>query len=91
MKLLIQRLFTFAALVACTVTAFAPATPCCRSPRAVVVTPTAPTTVVLSMGLFDGIMDYFSEEAKAKRAEEKERMIEEQEEAFREVLERRRR
>ena len=42
------------------------------------------------MGLFDGITDFFSEEAQAKRAEEKQRLIEEQEEAYREVLARRR-
>lgn len=42
------------------------------------------------MGLFDNFKEYFSEEAKAKREAEKQRMIEEQEEAYREVLARRR-
>ena len=46
--------------------------------------------MVAEMGLFDGIKDYFSDEAKAKREAEKQRMLEEQEEAYREVLARRR-
>lgn len=76
---LIQQFLTFA-LFATTASAFAPAaTTSSRTPR-----------TIAAMGLFDGLMDYFSDEAKAKREEEKQRLIEEQEEAYREVLARRR-
>ena len=78
---LIQQFLTLVALYAVTVSAFAPVT----SSRG-----SSPRTIA-SMGLFDGLMDYFSDEAKAKREEEKQRLIEEQEEAYREVLARRRR
>uniref|UniRef100_A0A7S3LCY6 Uncharacterized protein n=1 Tax=Amphora coffeiformis TaxID=265554 RepID=A0A7S3LCY6_9STRA len=80
MKKFIQQILVFVAVCAATASAFAPAT--MSTPRS--------TATVASMGLFDGIMDYFSDEAKAKREAEKQRMIEEQEEAYREVLERRR-
>lgn len=77
---LIQQFLALAALFAATASAFAPAASSrCSSPR-----------TIASMGLFDGLMDYFSDEAKAKREEEKQRLIEEQEEAYREVLARRR-
>lgn len=76
MKLFKQLLVALAASQA---TAFTPAASATRSAH-----------TVASMGLFDGIAEYFSEEAKAKREEEKQRMIEEQEAAYREVLERRR-
>lgn len=75
----IQHFLTLFALFAATASAFAPATTSSRTPR-----------TIAAMGLFDGLMDYFSDEAKAKREEEKQRLIEEQEEAYREVLARRR-
>lgn len=78
---IIQQLVALGAFSAVSVSAFSPA-----SPR----TTTLSSTTAVSMGLFDGIMDYFSDEAKAKREEEKQRMLEEQEAAYREVLERRR-
>ena len=76
---LIQHILALVALCACTASAFAPTT-----------TTTRASHTVASMGLFDGITDYFSEEAKAKREAEKQRLLEEQEEAYREVLARRR-
>lgn len=78
MKLLTQLLLAAGAIHAA---AFAPSTTMLQP---------AHHQTVMSMGLFDGVMDYFSDEAKAKREEEKQRMIEEQEEAYREVLARRR-
>lgn len=74
---LIQHILACIALLAATGAAFAPS-------------PVQRQTVVMNMGLFDGIKEYFSEEARAKREEEKQRMLEEQEAAYREVLERRR-
>ena len=79
---LIPQLLTWMALLTASGNAFAPTATTGRR--------TGTTVVVVSMGLFDGIMDFFSEEAKAKREEEKQRILEEQEEAYREVLERRR-
>ena len=74
-----QQFLTWVTLFAAAAVAFAPTTG--RTP---------PPPTMLSMGLFDGIMDYFSDEAKAEREAEKQRIIEEQEEAYREVLARRR-
>lgn len=81
---LIQQSLALITVFGLTVSAFAPAT---TSSSRASLTPPPPC---LRMGLFDGIMDYFSDEAKAKREEEKQRMLDEQEAAYREVLERRR-
>lgn len=67
--------------------AFAPVTTPSR-----LATPTSSTVARMGLfdGVFDGIKEYFSEEAQAEREAEKQRILDEQEEAYREVLARRR-